>query len=498
MAKKKMPEGIDTDLLKPDDDAVIPRISLSEKGYTALKTYNGYIVESPTRAFRYPEMLRVVDEMRNCPVVATALNAYKLLMNRVEWVVEAPLNATDEQKEKAKFIQSCMDDMDDSWQNTVGNWFEFIEYGSHISEKVFRRRLRKNGSKFNDGLVGIKKLSPRSRSSIESWDFSPDGRELLGVEQSIRYMENRALFSAQANERGLIYIPREKFLLFVCDGTLGNPEGNSLLKTVYLAYKQLTLLQDQILVGVAKDVQGILKITIPPKYFDPNASDADKAVLASYNSIIANYNAGTQAGLLVPGMIDPETRQPLFTYELLESKGNQKYDTEAIMKRLEGNILDALSCGVLKMGMDSAGSFSLQDGDTNILTLAVDRRLQEISSVLNHDLIPHLFKLNGWTDTELPRFVHKNISGVSMDEFGKLVQRTASVGLLPVNRSVVNRVLEVGGFAVEPSDMPINKEEMAGYQSSSGKGMASPTGDGTRTNPFGNKDSSTQNANNAS
>lgn len=498
MADKTMPSGIDTNLLVPDADAVIPRISLSEKGFTSLKTSNGRIIESPTRAFRFPQMLSVVDEMRNCPAVATGLNAYKLLMNRVDWSVEAPLNATPEQIEKARFIESCMHDMEQSWQTTVGNWFDFIEYGSHVSEKVFRRRLRKNGSKFNDGLVGIKKLAPRSRSSIERWDFSEDGRELLGVEQSIRYMENGYLFQSQANERGLIYIPRDKFLLFICDGTLDNPEGNSILKTVYLAYKQLSLLQDQILLGVAKDVQGILKITLPPKYFDPNASEADKAVLASYNSIISNYNAGTQAGLLVPGMVDPETRQPMFTYELMESKGNQKYDTESIMKRLEGNILDAMSCGVLRLGMDAAGSFSIQDGKTNILSLAVDRRLQEIASVLNHDLIPSLFKLNGWTDTELPKFVHQNISSVSMDEFGKLVQRTASVGLLPVTRAVVNRVLEVGGFPLEPSDAPIIPEEMSGYQSSSSKGMASPTGDGTRKNAFGIKDSSTQNADNAS
>jgi hypothetical protein len=500
MAKKKVPEGkpaADSTALNADEGVVIPRMSLKEQGFISLQTTNGYIIQEPNRAFRYPAMIKVVDEMRLCPSVATALNAYRLLMNRVEWDVEPPVGATPQQVERAKFIKSCMDDMTESWKATTANWFDYLEYGSHVSEKVFRRRLRKNGSKFDDGLVGLKKIAPRSRASLQRWDFSPDGRELLGVEQTLRYMDKSYLYMDQLDGQGLLYIPREKFLLFTCDGYLGNPDGNSFLKAIYLAYKQLTLLQDQLLLGIAKDAQGILKIEVPPRYLDANASDSDKAVLAGFQAIIQNYNAGTQRGLLVPAIADPESKLPMFTYELMEMKGTAKYDVEAAIKRLEGNILDAMSCGILKMGMDTAGSFSAQDGDTNILTLAVGHRLQEVAEVLNHDLIPQLFALNGWSDTDLPKFVHRDISGVSMEEFSKLVQRTASVGLLPVNRSVVNRILEVGGFEVEPDDAPIKPEEMAGFQSNAGKGMSSPTGEGTRTNSFGGNDSSTGNNENA-
>lgn len=503
MAKKKLPSGtLDEAQLTADNDAVIPRISLKEVGFIGLKSTNGYIIEEPNRAFRFPAMLKVVDEMRNNPTVATCLTAYKLLMNRAQWDVEAPVGATPQQIERANFVKTVMHDMDSSWQSTVSSWFPALEYGYHIAEKVYRRRLTKNGSKFNDGLVGLKKLAPRSQTSITRWKFSDDGRDLVGVEQTLRYMDKAYLFTDQLDERGLISIPREKFLLFNTGSTNDNPEGNSILKTVYLAYKQLTLLQDQELLGVAKDVAGVLKITAPPRYFDPSASAADKAVLASYQAIINNYNAGTQRGFLLPAMTDPETKTPMFTYELMEEKGQAKFNIELIIKRLQGDIMSALSCDLLKMGMDTAGSFSLQDGDSNILTLAVSYRLQEMADVLNNDLIPQLFSMNGWTDTDLPKFVFGDISSTSMEESSKFLQRVMSVGGLEMDRGVYNKIRQYGGFELKPADAPIDKKNLsttlAGAASSASQGMAvGVTGDGTSTNP-GGKDGSTSNADNAS
>lgn len=489
---------LDQKQLQPDPDVAVPRIKLGDIGFRGLRTTNGYIIEESNRVFRYPEMLQVVAEMRNNPTVATALSAYRLLMKRASWDVEPPVGASAEQIERAKFIKSCLDDMDESWATTVGNWFDYLEYGSHVSEKVFRRRLPKNGSKYNDGLVGIKRLSPRARSSIQRWDFSTDGRELLGVEQTLRYIDKSYVFADQLDERGFIYIPRNKFLLFTCDGSLGNPEGNSLLKSVYLAYKQLSLLQDQELLSVAKNIQGILKITAPPKYFDPNASDSDKAVLNGYQAIINNYNAGTQRGLLVPSMVD-EAGNQMFTYDLLESKGQQQ-DVGAIIKRLQGDILTALNCDILKMGMDTAGSFSVQDGDSNILTLAVTHRLQEMADVLNHDLVPQLFSLNGWADTDLPKIVPRDISPASREETSKWLQRVMSVGGLELDRETMNQIRVFGGFKPKPEDEPIDianlSTTLAGKASSASEGMAvGVTGDGTSTKP-GGSDKSAGNSDN--
>jgi hypothetical protein len=501
MPSSNTPEGVDASL-NADEGQVIPRIKLGEQGFAGLYVRNKRILEETQAAFRFPAFLRTVNEMRNNPTVGAAMNVYRMMMSRVKWDVAPPAGATDVDKKRSDTIRTMMDDMDGSWSKFIEEVIPYLEYGFGIHEKVLRRRLKRNGSKYNDGLVGLKKLAPRSQDTITGWVFSDDGSELVGIEQDIARLENSYKFVNRKNENGKIEIDRNKFLLFSASATKGNPEGNSIYKNIYLAFKQLSLLQDQELLGVAKDVQGILRITIPPRYLDPNASPEDKAAVAAFQQIIDNYNAGTQRGLLVPNMFDPETKLPLFTYDLMESKGGAKYDTEAIIKRLQGDILSALSVDILKLGADGTGSFSLAESKSSVLALAIDYRLREIAEVLNEDLMRTLYEVNGWDTSNMAKFVYADIEEVSLEDFSKAIQRIFSTSAIEVDRDVLNRVREVIGVPLKPADEPVDTEMLpatiAGNASNAGKGMeVGSTGDGTAKNPNGGKDRSSSNADNA-
>ena len=489
-----------TSALSPDGDATIPRIRLTETGFTGLRVLNKQIIEETNRAFRFPSFLKTVDEMRINPTVATALNVYKMMLGKVKWTVAAPIGATAQQLERAKFVESCMTDMEGSWGSFISEVLSYLSYGFSVQEKVFRRRLKVNGSKYNDGLIGLRKIAPRGQDTTYGWVFSDDGRDLLGVEQTLVNLESGYRYTqiTQANPTGRIFIPRNKFLLFSADSTKGNPQGHSLLKPVYLAFKQLTLLQEQQMLGVAKDIQGIPVIQIPPKYMDGNASDADAAVYAMCKSIVDNLANGTQRGIVFPMMADPESKLPLFTVSLLESKGGKAFNIPEIIKALQNDILRALSCDVIGMGQDQAGSFSLNDSTTSLLSLALAHRLNEMAEVLNSDLVPQIFALNGWSDTDLPKFVPGDFSSTSAEEFSKFIQRVGSVGLLEVDRALLNRINEVGGIPQKPSDSPIDKDNLTGAESKAGKGMQPGTsGNGTAKDPYGQEDSSASNSNNA-
>lgn len=484
--------------LQPDSDAVIPRIKLTESGVIGLKTVYHQIVEESNRAFRYPAFLKTVNEMKNDAVIATAFNTYRMFLSRVTWKVEPPEGATAEQKVRAQFIAQQMGDMENSWNSFISEVLTYLEYGFSIQEKVFRRRLRKNGSKYNDGLVGLRKLAPRGQDTIRNWVFSEDGRDLLAVEQTLMNLENGYryidLASMLTSPDGLISIPREKFLLFSADSTKGNPQGTSLLKGVYHTWKQLSLLKDQEILGIAKDAAGLPLIQIPPKYMDPNASPEDQAVYSMCKKIVDNLASGTQRGIIFPKMQDPETKADLFTVELLEKKVSTSASLDTVIKRYTDEILLALSVDVLRSS--NTGSFSLNDGDTSILSIAMSHRLNEIADVLNNDLVKNLFALNGWTDEDLPKFVPSDICGVSLEEFSKWTQRVASVGLLEIDRPLLNKIREVGGIPPKPEDSPVDKENLTGATSRSGDGMKTGTGDGTSTDPFNKSDRSTSNADN--
>lgn len=507
MASKKVPGGNkstneeNVTALQPDSDSVIPRIKLSEQGFIGIRVSNKVIYEESQHAFRYPAFIRTVNEMRNNPTVGAAMNVYRMMISRVKWCVEPVVGASEVDIARAKFIESCMVDMEHTWASFIESVIPYLEYGFQINEKVLRRRLKSNGSKFNDGLIGIRKLPTRSPDTIVGWVFDDAGANLLGVEQTLQNLENGYKFTNRLNEAGRIPIDREKFLLFSASANKGNPQGNSIYKNIYLAFKRLELLQDQELLAAAKDIQGILKIEIPPKYLDPAASASDIATVQAFQAIIDGYNAGTQRGLLVPNLIDPESKLPLFTYELMESKGIPKVDIEAIIKRLQSDILSALSVDILKLGADGTGSFSLASQKSSVLALAIDYRLKEIAEVLNSDLMLSLYTMNGWDATNLPKFVYQEIEEIDIEEFSKAVQRIFSTSAIEVDREVLNRVRESIGVAPLPDDEPVHTDQlpamMTGQTSGAGEGMAVGTsGNGTSKGGGSKQNTSDNNSNN--
>lgn len=466
--------------LASDPNTVIPRIPLAEAGFVGLRTTNGAIIEESNRVFRYPFFLKTVNEMKTDPTIAAALNVYRMLIAGVTWSVKAPQKASETDKQRAAIIESMMYDMEGSWSQFISEVITYLEYGFSVQEKVFRRRLARNGSKYNDGLVGLKKLAPRSQDTIRHWNFSEDGRELESVGQSIRNLENGYRYQNLTNEDGLITIPRSKFLLFSADSIKGNPEGKSILKSVYLPYKQLTLLKDQLFLGIAKDLAAIPIVYLPPKMMDPNADPADKAAYQAYQTLVNNVAAGTQRGIIMPMVYDQDAKLPTFDFKLLEAKGTSKFDIPAAIKELQNDIFIALSTDVITRGSDTNGTFSIKDTKTNLCAMQVEHRLNEIRDVLNNDLLKQLYALNGWSQENLPSFEYGDIADVDSEAFSKLVQRTASVGLVEIDRPVLNKVREVMGVEPYPDDTPVDRDNLTLSSSNSGKGMEPGTsGDGT-------------------
>jgi hypothetical protein len=494
MAAKKKPKD-DSAALAADDGVAVPRLSLGEQGFVGLRTVWGRVIDDPQRAFHHPQFLRTVREMMNDAVIASAINTYRMLLSRVTWNVVPPMDATDEEKARAKFIESCKDDMENSWASFISDVITYLPYGFSVQEKVYRRRLKKNGSKFNDGLVGLRKISPRAQDTIARWTFSEDGRELLGCEQSITNLEHGAMFMSQANEHGLIPIKREKFMLFTADATKGDPTGNSVLKGVYKSWKELDMLRQQELLGIAKESNGLPLIRLPPEYMAEDAPDDKKAVYQACQKLLDTIQAGTNRGIIFPRLIDETSKQDLFDVGLMEKKGIPGSNLDAAIKRHSDEVLAALSVDILKSG-NNQGSFSLNDGDTSVIALAMSHRLNEIADVLNNDLIVQLFKLNGWSLERLPKFVPGDISSVSIEEFSKGLQRAASTGTIELDREVLNKVRRVLGIAEKPEDEPVDYEALTTNVSKSGAGMEVGTNGNGTAKIGGNSNGQNQSDNN--
>lgn len=452
------------------------RFRLSEIGNIGLKTANGIVLEESRKALQFPESNRTYRMMGYDSTIAAALSLYQLMMARSAWRVKPPKGATEEQKERAKFIEQCMHDMDHSWMDFVQEAASMVQYGFSVHEKVYRKRERAKGSRYSDGLIGWKKLPIRSQDSITKFIFDEKAREILGVEQTLTNTSEPNQFSRPNTQ---IIIPKSKILLFRTGKGRGNPYGTSSLKGVYQAWKYRCTIEEFEAIGVQRDLAGVPVMKIPPQYMAADATAEQKNILEYYKNMVRNLQQNQQAGLVLPQAYDPETKQPLFAFELLSQDGGKSYDTNKIIDRYDRKILTTLLSDILIMGQTSTGSYALGSIKSNLMSLAIEARLREIADVLNQDLIPQTFKLNGWTDEELPQIIFDPIEDDTLEDFSKFVQRTASTGMLTRDLDTVNRVRNMLGLEdlTEEDDL---EELLTDPTSKASKGMETPF-EGTRT-----------------
>ena len=94
----------------------------------------------------------------------------------------------------------------------------------------------------------------------------------------------------------------------------------------------------------------------------------------------------------------------------------------------------SLFTDILNLGTDGTGSFALAEGKTELVEYGLQYRLKEIADALNQQLVPQLFKMNGWSDTDLPQIAFGDISKPSLDSISKAVQRICATSAVEKDR----------------------------------------------------------------
>lgn len=142
-------------------------------------------------------------------------------MKQVRFTIE-PQGNTDEDKRAAKFVEDCMNDMDTTWMDTLSEILSFLPFGWSVHEIVYKRRMGKQkdrtlNSRYNDGLIGWKRLPIRSQDTLLRWEYD-EYDELAGMTQ------------IAPPDNTMRTIPIEKCLHFRTSCRKNNPEGKSILR----------------------------------------------------------------------------------------------------------------------------------------------------------------------------------------------------------------------------------------------------------------------------
>lgn len=464
-----------------------------EMGVTGQRMFGGIPNEEIKAELNFPRNLTTYRQMMLHPSVNASISLYKSMLSKATFRVLPCKNPTAKEKKQAQIIESMLADMDTPLPDVMSAALTSLEFGFAPLEKVFRVRTKENGSLHDDGLIGIKKLALRHQQSIDNFVFDDDGNEVIGMKQNLAYV-NDPYSRYKTRTASTVVLPREKFMLFTVGGNKDNPYGTSPLRNVYLPYRYLQAVEELEAAGMAKDLCGIPKLTIPAAYMSSEASTEQKLAYANFQNILRNLQTNTQSGIMLPSDTDPETKQKLFDLELMSSVGQKAFDTTKIKSYYREMIFIGLAADVLLMGNTQTGSFALGAIKNSLTGTQVEVYLKGITRVFNEDLIRHLYLLNGWDVSRRCTLDYEGFSDTDLDIFSKTIQRIASVGALPITHDVINDIMAKLGLDAIPESTKL-EDILPDKTSRSGDGMKT-AGEGTANNPTGN-DTSSLNTENA-
>lgn len=387
----------------------------------------------------------------NDETIGAILFAIEMLVRQASWNVE-PGGSTAKDLEAAEFVKSCMDDMQQTWIDTISEILSFLTYGWSFHEIVYKRRMgrtkdNRTSSKYDDGLIGWMKLPIRSQETLYQWEYD-DQDNLIGMTQM------------PPPDFGLITIPMNKAMLFRTRSRKDNPEGRSILRTAYRSWYFKRRIQEIEGIGIERDLAGLPVITTPEGMDIWDKDDEDmNAIRAGLEAMVKNIRRDSTEGLVLPFG---------YTFELTSTGGSRQFDTNSIIARYDTKISQTVLADFIQLGHESVGSFALSSDKTNLFSMAICAFLDIICQTFNSQGIPALIDINGdhfAGVTDYPRLTHGDIEDVDLATVATFIKDMTSIGVIIPDESLEDYVRQLGKLPRRTTDtVPMEARRAAQQQ----------------------------------
>ena len=439
--------------------------NFKEMGRIGQKRYGGFFQEEFLKELQGRKGIEVYREMsENDDVIGSILFAIEMLIRQASWDVQ-PGGDSQADKEAADFILGCMDDMQDTWTDTISEILSFLTFGWSAHEIVYKRRCGRSRdprlrSKYDDGLIGWQKLPIRSQDTLYEWRY--DGQDNL-----------ISMVQMPPPDFGLIEIPVEKLLLFRTKSRKGNPEGRSILRNAYRDWYFKRRIQEIEGIGIERDLAGFPVLTAPEGINIWDEDDPDMcAIRAAADKIVQNIRRDSLEGLVIPTG---------WKLELLSTGGRRQFDTNGIIERYDTRMAMTVLADFVFLGHQESGSWALSSDKTELFAMAIGAYLDIVCEVFNNQGIPQLIDLNGEHFagiTDYPQLTHGDIENPDLEALGAFLNNVTGAGILIPDEGVEDYVREVSGLPERVGDYgtqlnPNNQQQaQQGKQPKQGKPAA--------------------------
>ena len=418
---------------------------MKEYGRIGQKRWDGMFSEEFLPELTGLKGIKVYQEMeRNDDTIGAILFAIKMLIRHVTWSVE-PGGDSAKDREAAEFVESCMEDMQSTWTDTISEILSFLPYGWSFHEIVYKRRNgksrdRNRSSKYSDGLIGWQKLPPRAQDTLYRWEYD-DRDNLIGMTQQ------------PPPDFELLTIPMRKALLFRTESAKDNPEGRSILRNAYRSWYFKRRMQEIEAIGIERDLAGLPVINAPEglDIWDPDDEDAKK-IYASLVTMVKNIRRNEFEGLVLPAG---------YEVKLLSTGGARQFDTNAIINRYDTKMAQTVMADFIMLGHENVGSFALSSDKTELFSMAIGAFLDVICETFNNQGIPSLIDINGSKFdgiTDYPYLTHGDINDRDITQLSTFLKDMIGVGVLVPDEDLEDYVRDAANLP-ERTDVPDAREK---------------------------------------
>lgn len=321
---------------------------------------------------------------------------------------------------------------DDTWSAFVQTWIDIDIFGFGWYDNWIK--------KLKDGSIGIARLVPVAQETVDGWDIEEPSGYVTGIYQRV-------------NGGKQIRIGRERSLHIVSSTNKSSPEGKSLLRTSYRLwyYKKMFLEIEAILaergagfpvLEVNSDLQKLANTPITDKTseMEKAAINDAKAMMGSFEQLVANIKRNEQSGAVIytkpyASSYDAETGmrtyggQQQVQLKLLTPDQSGSADIDRSIKRLDTGIARAMLADFLFFGTNgNTGNQSNLSTRSELWQQNVEARIKNNVECMNRQLIPQLWKLNGFPDESIPQLRAGKVAKEAFEVIVNCLQRLAAAG----------------------------------------------------------------------
>lgn len=425
--------------------AITPR---KEMGVSGCSIVGGYINDrekNPKLSF-LQRSTRYEEIMSNIAIVGAGIRYFTSLGISAAWSVKAA--EADTSEEYVEYVNQMMVNMEQSWSTVIKHALMYRYLGFSVQEWTAYRDEA-------NGLIYYKSIENRPQRTIRQFDVEESGKVLGFGQESV-------------DSGRTFYIPRSKTLYMVDDLIDDSPAGMGILRHVFESCERLKNYINLETQGFEKDLRGIPIGRIPYAELQRAVANGEikkeEAIAAkeAMENLVKlarklpetgitldskTYESRSETGITATG-------NPQWDLQLLQGVSPGLPDINVAIERIQREIARVLSAE--SMLLDGGGSNALSKDKSSNAYLAINSALHEVKEQINKDLLPPLWRLNGFPEEMMPCLEVEDVSAKDAASVAAVLRDMATAGApLAPDDEAINDVRSLLGVSKADLDKAI-------------------------------------------